>query len=172
LIIGALPAGLAMGAAAWLLVGGPSLASANIALFEQQFEKAVVAAPQTRLAPGAVLSEALSSPLFALTTGQGAVTDLVLRLDGIARTPRRSAALISIGGQPAEWLEMGQTRDDVTLQEVQASKVVVDTVTGFKTVELGETTSPPAKAPDQPQGAAGQPSGPHMPLPGAPAAPR
>ena len=159
MILGALPAGLAMGASTWLVIGGAGLAAANIAPYEQKFEKPI-ATLSSRPLPADALNEALASPLFALTTGHGAVAEVALRLDGVARTPRRNAALLSIGGKPAEWLELGQTRDDVTLQDVQSSQVVVDTATGFKTIALGDTSqAAPAPGTDKPQGPAGSPPG-------------
>ena len=172
LILGAVPAGLAMGAAAWLLVGGGAFAAGQIAPYEQRFAKMSFAGGSIRRPASDSLSQTLSAPIFALTTGHGAVADVTIRLDGVARSPRHTAALISIGGKPADWLELGQTRDEVTLQEVRPSSIVVDTPIGFKTIDLGDTTtSAQASGADRPSGQpgapAGAPSGYRMPPPPA-----
>jgi hypothetical protein len=90
-------------------------------------------------------ARALSSPVFALTTGPSAVSDTPVALTGIAVTGTRKAALISIGGKPADWLDLGATRDGVTVMAINAAGVTVDTATGFKTVGLSSgPASPPA----------------------------
>lgn len=171
LILGALPVGLATGALVWLLVGGNGLATSDLALIEAKLANTAPAASAHHELSVGLVNDALSAPLFALTTGPGAVADAVLRLDGVAKTPRHSAALISIGGKPAEWLQLGETRDDVTLQEVQGASVVVDTATGFKTIALGDATQPPpqSSAADRSQGAPPTPS--RSPLPAVPTTP-
>ena len=55
----------------------------------------------------------LVHPLFALTTGPGAIPDVVVRLDGLSRSSTRSAALLSINGGPAEWLVKPKDVDDL-----------------------------------------------------------
>jgi hypothetical protein len=44
--------------------------------------------------------------------------------------------LVTIGGNPPEWLALGATKGGVTLSEIGATKIVVDTATGFKEVRL------------------------------------
>jgi hypothetical protein len=90
------------------------------------------------------LVRAASAPLFGLTGGPG--SDVQLRLDGLAITPGSKAALISINGKPADWLDLGATRDGVTLLDVQPLKVTLDTATGFKevTIEQGGPEGHPA----------------------------
>jgi hypothetical protein len=88
--------------------------------------------PATRMA---------GTPLFSLTTGPGAVTEPVIRLEGLAVSPRRRAALISVDGKPSDWLDLGATRDGVTLVDIQATKVTVDTATSFKVVGLWDTSA-------------------------------
>jgi hypothetical protein len=59
-----------------------------------------------------------------------------VRLDGLAISPKSSSALLSIAGKPAAWTSLGATSEGVTLMDVKADKVVVDTVVGFKEVPL------------------------------------
>jgi hypothetical protein len=89
----------------------------------------------------AVLSRLIAKPVFALTTGPGALPDVAVTLTGVAIGPQKTAALISVGGGPVQWLALGATRDGVTLTQVQASKVVVDTPIGFKEVRLWDQVS-------------------------------
>jgi hypothetical protein len=148
LILAAAPAGLAAGLLAWQLGSGPAAASSRI----EPVRDAV-----TRLRPRRVPTADLASvdaraiaalPLFPMTVGPGATPLPVLRLDGLARSRSRTAALLSINGKPAEWLLVGDTRDGVTLQEVHGGKVVVDTLFGPQDVALGQAPAePPAAAP-------------------------
>lgn len=135
LIWAAAPAGLALAAAGWLLVG-PGLIGPRLDAQSPPAADWPAGELQARSAADAV-SVALANPIFLLTTGPGAVKDPSLSLTGLARSPAHTAALISIDGKPASWLALGETRDGVTLQEVESSAVVVDTLTGFKTVPLG-----------------------------------
>lgn len=137
LILGAAPAGVVLGAAAWFVAGGGSSSADEVAALDAR-----LVALQTRPAvlakasfdPAAQLAH---SPLFALASPGAAPQDIALRLDGLVRSSRRIAALISIGGKPADWLALGETRDEVTLTDVQSSKVVVDTPNGARDVPLG-----------------------------------
>lgn len=146
LILGAIPAGFLIGTAAWLLAGGRSNASAQISTLTMS---AAAPAGRTRAldpAPANDLAQAINAPLFALTTGPGAVSDVAVRLEGLARSPGRAAALIAIDGQASAWLALGQSRDGVTLQEVSSGKILVDTPTGPKEIALGSTGAVSAAA--------------------------
>jgi hypothetical protein len=143
LIAGAGLVGLVLAAALWLVLrlGGMVVAQID----DLQTRLAADRPPAAPIAAsGGAAARALTAPIFALTTGPGAVTDVPLRLDGLAISPRGQSALIAINGQPAEWLALGATRDGVTLMEVHASKVVVDTAIGFKDVALGQQSAPAA----------------------------
>ncbi|HUO23360.1 MAG TPA: hypothetical protein VMU59_12655 [Caulobacteraceae bacterium] len=131
LILAAAPAGLALGGALWLAVGihSPTLAR----LDGYQARLAAVRAPGDDVNAVADLVRAASAPVLALTdSGDGAV-----RAQGVAITPTLSAALISIGGKPAEWLDVGASRDGVTLVAVQASQITVDTAGGRRDIRIG-----------------------------------
>jgi hypothetical protein len=86
--------------------------------------------------------ELLKTPLF--NAGAGAAP--TLRVDGISILPSRHAALISIDGKPSDWIALGDTRGDVTLVDVQANKITVDTDAGFKELALGSGPPAPASA--------------------------
>lgn len=165
-LIGAAPVGLAIGSAVWLFAARPPGADVLPVLAQ----RVAAIAPHRNLPRGgaeSLIAQAIAAPLFAMTTGPGAVADVVLRLEGLVRSPGRVAALISIGGAPSDWLEVGQTRDGVTLQEVMSSNVVVDTATGLKDVPLGggggpATAAAPASPAVPPPMAAPTPPAPHM----------
>ncbi len=133
--------GVVIASLVWLILAGHSRVLTDLAAMEQR-----LAAPQLVLARASVMQDdatgrILAAPLFALTTGPGAVSDVVVRLDGVAITPTRKAALVSVNGKPAQWMTIGQARDGVTLVEVQSAKVSLDTATGFKDVGLWDAAS-------------------------------
>jgi hypothetical protein len=133
-----LPLGLAIGSAVWLLVvrspGADTFAVESARLAGIGPHRVVRSSPQD-----SSITQALAAPMFAVMSGPGAIADIAVKLEGLVRTPGRVAALLSINGGASDWLELGQTREGVTLQEVSSSKVVVDTATGLKDVALGET---------------------------------
>src|SRR4029077_4462907 len=102
LILGAPPAGLLAGALIWLLFAHGTPVSARIADLPVKAEAMRARRAMATSANAGAL--AASSPIFALTTGPGAVQDIEVVLSGIARTPTHSAALISINGKAAEWI--------------------------------------------------------------------
>ncbi len=76
-------------------------------------------------------------PLFAAT----AAPEPQVRLLGLSRSARRTAALVSIGGAAAAWLSVGETRDGVTLESVSAGAITIDTAGGLRDVRLGEASA-------------------------------
>lgn len=146
LIGGSIPLGLLTGLAAWLFAGGPSAALEKLAPLESAVG-ALRAPRETQYRPGVTHASILAStPIFALTTGPGAVREPALRVDGLSVTPRRAAALVSIDGKPAEWLSAGETRDGVTILAVTSTKVTFETLIGEKDLGLGEQTTASAPA--------------------------
>jgi hypothetical protein len=93
---------------------------------------------------GAGLAEA--PPLFPAFSGPNAPAVLAVALEGLAQSPGRTAALLSIGAKPAEWFALGETRDGVTLEEVGRSSVTVDTAGGEQTLSLGAGGAPAEQA--------------------------
>jgi len=141
------PAGLALGLAVWLVVGRGVTEDAI-----QILRARLNAMPTgTHASPGSdadAIAQAVAKPLFALTTGPGAVAEVAIRLEGVARSPGRIAALLSIGGKPAQWVAQGEMSEGVVLQDVTGSKVIVDTPLGLREVKLGESTGPAQGAAD------------------------
>jgi hypothetical protein len=86
---------------------------------------------------------AVPRPSFTLFA-QGVPASVTLQ--GVSILPDHRAALISIGGAEAGWLDVGETRDGVTLVEVQPFKIIADTDEGTKDIELGQGPSIPAVA--------------------------
>lgn len=152
LMSGAVPAGLATGLAAWLLAGGSSakLEAAD----ELQARFLALRAP--RIAARANLvsaSDLLSTPIFALTTGPGALREPGIRLDGVSISSRRTAALVSIDGRLAEWWRVGESREGVTLTDLNASGASFETALGTKGLALGEQSAASAPAASAPPAA-------------------
>lgn len=137
---------------------GLALAGAGSLLLAGRSEAAAVAGLDTRLAAiparpargaGALVTPLLQAapPLFPSAGGPNPSTELSVALEGVARSPERVAALLAIGGKPSEWLAQGETRDGVTLAEVGARGVTIDTARGERSLALGEGSSPPSANP-------------------------
>jgi hypothetical protein len=129
-------------------VAGGLTVRAN-ALEDVQGRLARLKAPVPALARGSEASAAslLGSPLFALTTGPGAVREPSIRVDGVSVSRRRMAALVSIDAKPAEWLTVGESREGITLQGVSNSSITVETLLGSRTLNLGDQSAASAPAP-------------------------
>lgn len=162
----ALPVGLATGLAGWLLAGGASAGSDKLDGIEAQLIG--LRAPIVRRTGGEVSgSDLLSAPLFALTTGPGAIREPAIRLDGVSVSRRRVAALVSVDGKPAAWLAVGETRDGVTVQAVTASSASFETALGAKSLNLGEQSAASSPDPHAPANTAtAMPPAPDGPPPG------
>jgi hypothetical protein len=131
-------AGVALGALAWTLLGGAS--DARVSGVQDRLSGLSFRPPEAGAAPAALLSAA-AAPLFVLTTGPNAAQDVKVQLQGLARSPARMAALVSINGAPAQWIAQGQSQGGVTVQEVGAGGVVLLTPLGRKEASLAD---PPA----------------------------
>lgn len=132
-----------MGLVIWALSGGPQPMHAALAGVEDGLAAAQLSPRAAKLV--VVTRDASAPGLFAV--GSAPLSDVSLSVEGIALRPGRAAALVSINGKPAEWVERGATRDGITLQSVLPSRVVFDTALGAKSVGLGEHPSPGAAAP-------------------------
>lgn len=133
--------GLALACAASLALAGRPQARAL-----EQMEARLAAFP-ARIGSRPALSPALTAPkvsIFPVLDGPDAPPDIPVRLEGVARSPGRIAALLAVGGGPAGWLRLGETRDGVTLTEVGSATVTVDTARGPKIVGLGSGSASPA----------------------------
>ncbi len=138
LYLAAAPIGLATGILAWFAAGGASANTERLAPLEQQIAGVKLAQRPASQDGYVSIADLAAAPIFAMTVGPGAVVDPLIRLDGVALTHQRVAALISIDGAPSEWVKAGETRGGVTLQQVRSTKIVVDTPLGTKEVALGE----------------------------------
>lgn len=141
IIIAAAPVGLVLGAAAWAGAGGAGFAQASIETATSGFPRIATRSPRLAFGAGGVAS-AIGAPLFPIAGGKGGVVDPTVRLEGVARSPGRIAALLAVDAKPSAWLALGDTRDGVTLVEVLGSKVTVDTAWGTKEIRLGEGVGP------------------------------
>ena len=70
------------------------------------------------------------APIFVMTSGTGAYKERAIVVSGIAVSPGRHAALISIENGPAHWLSVGDHDGDLRLDSVGMSGVVFDTPIG------------------------------------------
>lgn len=131
-------AGLVLGGAVWALSGGHAQGEALDQLDTRL--SAISTRSRPRLdRPSDALAQIKGRPLFA-STGIPATTpesDVSVQLVGLARTPARTAALLAIGGAPAEWLTLGETRAGVTLRAVTGSGATVATLFGDRELMLG-----------------------------------
>lgn len=142
MILAAAPVGLATGLLAWLAAGGASANTGRLDPLDTRL--AALHAPRPPAAPRAVaVDDLVAMPLFALASVTVATPDPVVRLEGLSRTSRRVAALLSIGGKPSEWLLVGEQRDGVALRKVEAGGVQLDMPSGPKALALGEQTQAP-----------------------------
>jgi len=77
-------------------------------------------------------------PIFVMSTGANAYKEKVVRLMGTSVSPGRRAALVSIDGQPALWMSVGETQDELVLIEVGSGAVRFDTPVGIRTISMNE----------------------------------
>lgn len=142
----AVPAGVVAGLLAWMAAGGASATTSRLAAAQKSVAALRIPKPYTSATAPSDLSGMVSAPFFAMTTGPGAIPEPQIQVQGLVRSPRRTAALLAINGQAAEWLARGEIRDGVMLVEVSGSKAILDTVFGEQVVALGER-SPASAAP-------------------------
>lgn len=129
--------GLLGGCAAWLASddrGG----LAAIAVEEARLAVLPSRTPRTGSTPLSAASEQSAGALFAQPPAP------IVRLDGVARTPGRAAALIAIGDIPARWLVAGSSADGVTVIRVGSGRATIDAGDGPRDIELGQTLGTPS----------------------------
>lgn len=155
-IVAAAPAGLATGLLAWFLAGGGQGEAERLSELEMRLA-ALPGRVAANAAPVSITPVAglVASPLFLMTVGPGAVSEPSVRVEGVSVSRRRSAALLSIGDAPAEWMVVGDTRGGVTLLQVGSGGAVVETVLGSKDVALGERAAGSGAASASPPPAVG-----------------
>lgn len=149
-------AGVALSGLSALTLGAPGSALDRLDALQKQLM--AIRGPGTAAQGPDTHTGQVGKPLF------GQPVDVSLRLDGVSILPGRKAALLSINGQPADWIELGDSRQGVTLVDVRGARATVDTDGGSKEVSLGEggpptggsapaqgAPSPLAQAPGRPQ---------------------
>ncbi len=98
-------------------------------------------------------------PIFVMTTGPGAYKDKTLQLFGLAISPGRKAALVSVDGAAATWMAVGDAAGDLRLVDVGTNGARFDTPIGPRTVGLNDA------APAKPAAAGTSPIAGPMPAP-------
>lgn len=161
-------AGLVVGGALWALSGGHAQGEALEALDARITKISTRERPHLNRSSDA-LNQVLAAPLFvAALEPTTPVTEIQVQLFGVAKSPVRTAALISVGGAPAEWLSLGENRSGVTLRSVSGSGATIATILGDREIMLGSRAAganmsaevgPPAgfKSPPPPASAPGMP---------------
>jgi hypothetical protein len=118
-----------------LVLGPPGSALAQLDRLQERLVSIRPAAAPARI------RTAISAPSFSLF---GQSVPVTVTLQGVSMSPGRRAALVSVGGAAAEWLDLGQTRDGITLIDVRSSSVTVDTDGGTKEIQFAQGSSGPA----------------------------
>jgi len=133
LILASAPTGLAVACAGWLLLAGGGPAAGSLDAAEARLGRLPAPPRAATTVPAAV--SAAGAELFVGTAPP------IVRLDGLSRTRRRTAALLAFGSGPSQWVSLGATIEGVTLVEVGEAKVVLETVAGRQVLGLGDSTS-------------------------------
>jgi hypothetical protein len=107
--------------------------------------------------PGGVMatdnvSGLIRQPIFVMTTGGNAYKDKDFKLFGISITPKRKAALVSVDGAEAHWVELGETESDFTLIDIGTNGARFDTPTGIRSVNLNDGSADATKTIDTGRG--------------------
>ena len=130
-------AGLLVGCGSWGVAGGKNAGSA-VADIDARLTAVHTRVRGPASAQSEALSQALASPLFVVSAGQVELKEVGIRLQGIVKTPRRTAALLSIDGGSAEWWVPGQERGGVVLEHVSTGGIQVSTPLGVREINLGQ----------------------------------
>ncbi|ADU15342.1 hypothetical protein [Asticcacaulis excentricus] len=112
--------------------------NARLDLIQSQLKALPKAGP---VAVGAALSDVTllaQQPIFVMSTGANAYKEKAVKLIGISISPGRRAALVSVDGQPAVWMGIGETQDELVLIEVGSNAVRFDTPVGARTISINE----------------------------------
>lgn len=139
----AIAVGALGGMLVWLVSGQDAASLARVESVQARLAAIRPVVPHSEARNETSVQQLRSNPIFALTTGPGAVSEPYVRLEGISVTRRRAAALLSIGSDPADWLRVGESRHGVTLQQVAGSRVILETPLGVKELGLGQASGSP-----------------------------
>jgi hypothetical protein len=134
---------------AWIWADASSTGPSTLASLQAEFSQAVARPRHVAPARSSFTSQLMIRPLFQSAPG-GSGVEPNLRLEGLAKTSQQTAALIAIGDQAPQWLEMGETRSGVTLRAIAADGATVETIGGAKTLKLGKAPAQTAANPAPP----------------------
>lgn len=140
LILAAAPLGLVTGCLAWFAAGGAAAGADRLDPLQTQVANLRAPARGQTAASYVDISSMVDAPIFALTTGPAAIKEPAVRVEGLSVSRKRMAALLSIDGQAAQWVSVGERRDGFTLVEVSNTRVLIETLAGPKEIALGEQT--------------------------------
>ncbi len=132
---------------AWLWTDASGAGPSALASLQAQFGETAVRAKRPFPLQSPFVSQLMGRPLFQSAQAGTSAVEPSLRLEGLAKTSRRTAALIAIGDQAPQWLEAGQTRSGVTLKSIAADSVAVATIGGLHPLKLGKAAAPVAANP-------------------------
>lgn len=134
--------GLAVGGGLWALTG-PRVDERALQSVDNRLSAVKTRTRPRPDRPGEALAQVLSVPLFAATDAAAPPAGAMqLQLFGVARSPGRTAALISVNSAPAQWISLGESIDGLTLRAVTGSGATVATPLGEQQLALGATGSP------------------------------
>ena len=145
----AAPAGLALATVLWLSIGDHAPAGAALdALTDRLAALRPVQAHLSTRAADQAMARLAAAPLFDLGAPPGGAAPLTVKLEGLAIAGGRKAALLAINGKPPVWLELGASRDGVTLSAVSPGSVTLDGPDGSKVIGLTAAAAAASPAPD------------------------
>ncbi|WP_156396173.1 MULTISPECIES: hypothetical protein [unclassified Caulobacter] len=146
--------GLLLGGGFWAVTGGAQ--GKALGDVEARLDAVSTKTRRPLERPSDALAKALALPLLGHSE-VGEQADLPLRLTGIVRTPARAAALLAIGGAPAQWISVGEEQQGVLVQTVSTASVVVSTANGEREIFLGPASESPNASETPPPGMRGPP---------------
>lgn len=136
--------GLLAGAGGWLAFDRGRNNAKELQAVEASLKSLHIPAPMSGLRVVSFSGALLSNPIFDTAAEAGPAVDPVVQLQGVSKTARRTAALVSIGGKAADWMSPGDVRDGLTLQEVRPGAVLMLGSNGAFEVALGSSAAPQA----------------------------
>ena len=150
LLVGAVPVGALLGGLIWMGSGAASTADRGLSAIESDLGSAAKTLSAQRAPTGAMAAALASRPLLVLTVGPGALSEVPVRLVGVALTPRTRSALIAFDNQAPEWMSVGQTKAGQTVTSISGSSVELESVLGPRTVTFSDASSPSSVSPTAP----------------------
>lgn len=148
LILGSCGAGAAAGALAWLVFAPSFAEDAGLRALQARL-KSPTASQAAETEPAlAALGQPLFTPedLAPPAASAEAPAEVPVRVEGVSLSNGRSAALLSVAGQPARWISAGGSASGLTVLRITPAGVTVRTAAG-KTRDIGVGEKPAAAGP-------------------------